>query len=899
LAQAYAHGLPVDWAKVFQGNRIDLPTYPFQRRRFWLEEPEIADAARLGLTTPEHPLLGAAVALPESGGFLFTSKLSLDTHPWLADHAMHGVVLLPGTGFVELALRAGDEVGCPALEELTVQAPLVFPAEGGVRLQVVVGAAESGLRRVSIYSQTDNSPEWTLNAQGTCSPGVSAATMATSWPPAADEVDVRAFYDEIAGTGFHYGEVFRGLRRAWRQGTDVFAEVALPEDVEVNGFGLHPALFDAALHAATLAKGDVTPKLPFAWTDVQLHAVGATALRVHIRPVGPDAFAAELFDATGAPVATVGSLVARPVSADQLSTAPDSLFQLTWTPVATPPAAEVTFVTDLAELTEVPPVVGIRLSTPDTVLPVAARDLTARALDLVQWWLADGRFADSRLAIVTSDAERDPAMGTVWGLVRSAQAEHPDRFVLVDTDSPLAGSLVGTAVATGEPQVLVRDGSLHAPRLTRATTGSAVALDPDGTVLITGGSGGIGRLVARHLVAKHGMRHVLIVSRRGGDAPRAVQLAAELGSAVRFAACDIADREALAGLLAGLDRPLTAVIHAAGTLDDGVVESLTPDRVDTVFRSKVDGAVHLDELTGELAAFVLFSSAAGILGSPGQGNYAAANVFLDSLAARRRAAGLPATSIAWGYWAQDSDMVGHLGDDSWHRRMSRGGVLPLSTELGLELFDAALRSDSAVVLPVRLDPGAVSSSLLYGISRRRSAAVAEVHSLAGELATMPASRRDQVLTELVTNHVAVVLGYEPGMAVEPTSPFKDLGFDSLIAVELRNRLAQATGLRLPATLVFDHPTPADVRTFLRSQLVADAPEPADVLLAELDGIDDAIAALQPAGTGRARLVARLQALLAKHNDTGRAERPVLETATDDEMFALIDTQLGTALTPGD
>jgi acyl carrier protein len=404
--------------------------------------------------------------------------------------------------------------------------------------------------------------------------------------------------------------------------------------------------------------------------------------------------------------------------------------------------------------------------------------------------------------------------------------------------------------------------------------------------------------MVRHLATAYGARHLLVVSRRGPAAPGAADLADELcqvGASVTFAACDVSDRGELAKLLAGLDRPLTAVIHAAGVLDDGMLESLTPERIDTVFKSKVDVAVHLDELTrdADLAAFVLFSSAAGVFGAPGQGNYAAANAFLDALAVRRRAAGLPATSLAWGMWSE-AGMAGGSDESGRQRRMARSGVLAMPTDLGLALFDAAVARDDAVLVPVRLDLATVSSPLVRGLTRRRTGAPSvAVTSLADQLAVMPAVRRDKTLTDLVLAHVTTVLGYEAGTVVEPSQPFKNLGFDSLLAVELRNRLADATGLRLPATLVFDHPTASELIAFLRSELTTDEPSGAVALLARLDQLDEALDSVEVADADRAMLAARLRTLTAKHSGSP-ADRKVVDTATDDEMFALIDGAIGTS-----
>jgi polyketide synthase 12 len=352
-------------------------------------------------------------------------------------------------------------------------------------------------------------------------------------------------------------------------------------------------------------------------------------------------------------------------------------------------------------------------------------------------------------------------------------------------------------------------------------------LDPDGTVLITGGTGGLGALFARHLAKVHGARRLLLVSRRGQAAKGAAELTEELrglGAQVRVEACDVADRDLLAALLGSLEQPLTAVVHAAGVLDDALVGSLTPEQVERVMRPKVDAAVNLDELTAgtELSAFVLFSSVAALIGNPGQGNYAAANTALDALAARRRALGRPATSLAWGLWEQATGMTGGL-EQAQLGRLERMGIKPINDELGLELFDQAGAQDEALLVPVRLDQAALRAQaqagllppLLRGLVRvpaRRAQAAGG--SLAQRLAAIARPDWEGVTLELVQAQVAAVLGHALATAIDPGRAFKELGFDSLASVELRNRLTHTTGLRLPATLVFDHPTPVAVARYL-------------------------------------------------------------------------------------
>ncbi|MEU3148729.1 SDR family NAD(P)-dependent oxidoreductase, partial [Streptomyces sp. NPDC006999] len=357
--------------------------------------------------------------------------------------------------------------------------------------------------------------------------------------------------------------------------------------------------------------------------------------------------------------------------------------------------------------------------------------------------------------------------------------------------------------------------------------------NPDGTVLITGGTGGLGRELARHLVTARGARRLLLVSRRGIEAEGAAELRDELaaaGAVVDITACDMAEREAVEALLAEVPaaHPLTAVVHAAGVLDDGVVTSLSAERVSDVLRPKVDAAWHLHELTRDLdlAAFVMFSSVSGVMGSAGQGNYAAANVFLDALAQQRSASGLPALSLAWGAWVQDAGMTGTLSDAS-ARRMAASAAPPLTVEQGLALWDAATVSDEPYLVPIGASgntrmPGEVPPllrNLVRGTRRAAATAVGGARvaaDLTRQLLQTREEERVRVLLNLVRGEAASVLGHSSPKAVEADRDFHDLGFDSLTAVELRNRLTGVTGLRLPATLVFDYPTP----TVLAEHLVA-------------------------------------------------------------------------------
>ena len=651
-------------------------------------------------------------------------------------------------------------------------------------------------------------------------------------------------YDQAAGLGLEYGPAFQGLRAVWRRGDEVFAEVALADEQHADAakFGLHPALLDAALHALFPGSDAQQAKLPFGWTAVSLAAGGATALRVRIAPAGDDAITLHAADTAGRPVLSVGALSLLPVTPEQIraaagSGAGQSRFGVDWT--------------------------ATTLSTVDkdvqaTAVPVATAH---EALAAVQNWLADEQPENARLVLVTQGAvgvtaeERVPNLdaAAVWGLVRSAQSEHPDRFVLLDLDETTdSGKLAHAVAASGETQLAVRAGQTYAPRLVRAQdTPGELELDPDGTVLITGGTGGLGAQLARHLVTTRGVRHLLLASRRGPDADGSAALVAELaelGAEARVAACDVTDREAVAGLLSAIpaEHPLTGVVHAAGVLDDGIITALTPERVDRVLGPKVTAARHLHELTAdaEPALFALFSSAAGVLGTPGQANYAAANSALDALAHDRRAAGLPAVSMAWGLWDSASDMTGELSDTD-RARLGRGGFGALPADEGLALFDAAAGADRPLSVLIKIDPAAVAKatatvppilrSLVRATGRRASSArSAPAGELVQRLTGLAEAEQRQVLLDAVRAQVAGVLAHGSAESIAPTQAFKELGFDSLTSVELRNRLNSATGLRLPATLVFDYPNP--------QKLV-------DHLLAELGGATATTEVVAPARTG--------------------------------------------------
>ncbi|WP_406815817.1 SDR family NAD(P)-dependent oxidoreductase [Mycobacterium sp. M23085] len=1259
-AQAHVAGVAVDWRAALAGlggRPVDLPTYGFVRQRFWLPGGSTGsqDVAALGLAGAEHGLLGAVVARPDSGGVVLTGRLSTAAQPWLADHAVGETVLFPGAGFVELAIRAGDEVGCGVLDELTLSAPLPLPAAGGVQVQLVVGAPdESGLRRLAVYSAGEHpDAEWMLHAEGLLRPGtVTPAADFSIWPPAgATAVDVTGAYARLAQRGYEYGGAFQGLRAMWQRGDEIFAEIAVPAEAGAQdaGFGVHPVLLDAALHAVGVAAEQDQTLLPFSWQGVSLHASGASRARVRIAPAGAGSVSVELADGAGLPVLSVRSLAMRPVSAEQLTAAPargshaEGLLDVTWSPIALGggDGAEAT----LWELGD---------HGGDVVKSVHAA--TAEILAELQSRL-DGE-ATGVLAVQTRGAVAlagedvaDLAGAAVWGLVRSAQAEYPGRVVLIDSDGSLdAGAVIGC----GEPQVVVRQGVAYAARLRPVRTGSTVALPaggwrldaggagtledlvvspcarteltrgqvrvavaavgvnfrdvlvalgmypgggqlgaegagvvvevgpdvtglavgdavmgllgvvgseavvdqrvvtpvpaglplvaaagvpvvfltalyglsvlgglragervlvhtatggvgmaavqlarhwgaevfvtasrgkwdtlramgfdddhigdsrttefeakfakvladgggagfdvvlnslageftdaslrllapggrfiemgktdvrdphvvaegyrgavyrafdlmeagPDRTaamlaeivglladgvlkplplktfdvrcaaaayryvsqarhigkvaltvpsgpgevlsgcggglagssVVITGGTGMAGSALARHLVDRYRVAHVVLVSRTGDRAAGVGELVTGLQAAdaqVSVVACDVADPEAASSMLARIPAqyPLRGIVHAAGVLDDGLISSLTPDRVDAVLRAKVDGAWNLHELTRqlELSAFVVFSSMAGIVGTPGQANYAAANSFLDGLAAYRRAHGLPGLSLAWGLWEQASAMTAHLGDRD-KARMSRIGLAPLSTAQALAAFDAAMLADVPVLVAARVDRAALSDNiaalppllreLVAGPTRRvidDTDVTASATGLSARLHGLTTEARQRELVDLVCGNAAMVLGVPNPADIDAGRAFQELGFDSLTAVELRNRLKNATGLTLSPTLIFDYPTPTALAAHLDAQLAGTAGgDDQPNLMGRFNDVTRELQALLGAPNWdaddksvlRARIHSLLAALPAGEPPDSAQLDDDLAAATESQLFAILDEELG-------
>jgi acyl transferase domain-containing protein/acyl carrier protein len=906
VLEAHVRGVGVT-VPVPRGRRVDLPTYAFQRERYWLDD--LRGAEDVTGAGQRHRLLSAVVDLDEDG-CVFTGRVPLRPGDWPSDHVVLDRVLLPGTAVLDLVVTAGRHVGFGHVSELTLVVPLVLRADAPAALRVRVGPVEDGRRRVTVSSRFDEREDWVGNAEGVLTADeMPVEAELGAWPPAAAEpVDLSGFYDDFARAGIDYGPAFRGLRAAWRRGEVVFAEIA-HDDLAGDGFAVHPALLDAALQAMAVGRSGSGARLPFAWTGVALGHDVPSRLRVRVTPAGDDAVSVLVADELGTPVAVIGSLSTRAVSAAGLGrgAVEDSLFRLEEVPLDVPPARtgrwavlgedhpEVAAalgvgwtVREPADFTEIPDVVVLPVRGDDAD-PVGAthRAVIGMAATL-RSWLADERVAQTPLVVLIRPD--DLAGAAVGGLVRSARSEHPGRFVLVECADDESLPLVANALATGEPHVTIAAGRLAAPRLARSGPPEPRrSIDPDGTVLITGAGGLLGGFLARHLVAEHGVRRLVLLGRTkpsGFD---------DLAAEVTAVACDVADRDAVAAVLAAVpaEHPLTAVLHLAGVLADGVVRSLSPDRVSAVLRPKVDGAWNLHDLCGDVSSFVVFSSAAGIFGGAGQGNYAAANAFLDALVRVRRSAGLSGQSLAWGWWGVDSGMTGGL-DDVHRARLAQTGVIPMTTDEGLALVDAALGSPEAVLAPMRLDLLAVRDRdipLLRRLVRtRRTAPKTDVDGLSRRLAAASDAERGRVLLDLVSRHAAAVLGLTG--AVDVTRGFLELGFDSLTAVELRNNLNAATGSRLTATALFDHPTALALAEHLGVALAGKAGPPVDEVARGLGAVEALVAGLPPGDPGRAEARTRLRALLATWEEPEPDDGTALETADLDEMFAIIDDELG-------
>lgn len=884
LGQLWVRGVQVDWRAVFKGteaNRVELPVYAFQRRRYWLDPPKPAAVQSEDTGSLGHGILLHATSIPGTSKIICSGHLSATRQPWLRDHVVGGQTIVPAAALTELALRASRE--CTGtdesmiLEEFTFVAPLTLhPKEdAGLQIQVLMGELkEHANRSVDVYSRPKGAPtqnEWTRHATGTLKLASLFNTgedkVSNNAEPTREEdgyedekklADVSRAYDALAGAGISYGPSFQRVRAVWRPHSDGQDSKELqayiePPQTQSQKYAVHPALLDAALHASLLAAPDAAAgeiRLPFLLRGVRVSAGSGTgSVIARIRELGEDRFSVTLTDrSTGALVAEVSEVVTRAWTGPAAGgPATGDLYRLEW--------IEPTQLNTRGELKE-------SLSQPDELYRVrgaredggevkkdaienGVHEAVAEVLAVIRNWSAEKGYAGGRLVIVTEnatvDSDSDLVSAAVWGFVRSAQAElSGGRIVLVDLDgSPESEAALLPALVSKEEVFAIRRGTLVIPRLSKVSTASTQALilpgtsaaastlDVSGTVLITGGTGGLGALLSRHIARAYGAKHLLLVSRSGMKAASSRLLHKELSSEgviVHIEECDCSDRERLATLFTnntGQSRPpISAIIHCAGVVDDAVLSSQNPERVSRVLRPKVNAAWHLHELApATVRSFVLFSSFVGILGNEGQTAYTAGNAFLDALARFRVARGLPALSLAWGPWLNEVGMAAENRLKAHNPRL--GNAKPFTDQQGLQLFDMAMQrstSSQPVMAPLLVEGALPLMSAVTGTaSRTKPSSQGGAGTWREKLAEIPPEHRDDELLSLVRGEVAAVLGYQDQNL--PDRPLTELGFDSSTSVLLSNRLRRSTGLLdLPVTLALDYETLPALVQYLSGRL---------------------------------------------------------------------------------
>ncbi|MFE0254221.1 SDR family NAD(P)-dependent oxidoreductase [Streptomyces sp. NPDC059010] len=846
-AELHVHGRRIDWRRLVPHTApADLPTYAWDTQRHWTEPAASATAPGL-FDRAAHPLLGIQLQSADETRWTFRNEWSPATADWLPDHTVFGRTVVSGTTLMELC-RAALDVARPDtpadVTDLLLLAPLVLPGTGTVEVSVEVVTA-GPVPEITVHSRPrdQEATDWTLHATASAAePAATPADEPPAWPETAEPAWTEDTYERLTALGLGYGPAFQGVRQAAATGDGtLLARLSLPPVARdtADPYPVHPALLDAALQVtAVLDTADQRVLLPVAVGRCVLPPGGASDLTASVRRTGGSGtdltLDVRLWDADGFPAGRLEGVRLRAVSPADLSGGSENgrhLYEVAWTAVAQETTGDggaadtvVRFWPD--------PAAGLEPAR-------AAHELAAEALAELQTLVAlPPDEAPARTVWVTRGAvsacEGDPVPGlaqsVLWGLARSARAEHPELgLTLLDIDGDDAPELPSVAAHADEPELAWRGGELLAPRLVRARPappGRPVAIPTGGTVLITGGLGAVGRHMAR-LLAENGVPRLLLTSRQGPEDPRTADVTAELtalGAEVEVAACDVADAAAVADVLArvGDEAPLRGVVHCAGVLADGVVAELTPERLAQVLRPKVDGATHLHRLTAEhpLDLFLLVSSAAGVVGNAGQANYAAANAFLDQLAHHRRALGLPGVSVSFGAWAGEGLAAEHADLE----RMARLGHRALSPEQGRELTELSLRRDAAHLVAWALDlprlraaapAGALWRSLLPAPRPDRHGGPGGsggpggpgVHTLADRLARLPQAERAARVLALVREEAAHALGLRSAESVRPDQPLRDLGMDSVTAVDLRNRISARIGTKLPATLLFDHPTP--------------------------------------------------------------------------------------------
>ncbi|WP_460110342.1 SDR family NAD(P)-dependent oxidoreductase [Streptomyces sp. YKOK-J1] len=891
-AELHAHGRRIDWRRLVPaGTPAELPTYAWDPARHWTE-PESAGGVPALFDRSAHPLLGVQLQSADETRWTFRNEWSPATADWLPDHTVFGRTVVSGTTLLELCRAALAVAGPDEAADVTgllLVGPLVLPASGTVEVSVEVVTA-GPVPEVTVHSRPRGQAGWTLNATASAAPAApDTAEQPPAWPESPEEAWTDGTYDRLAGLGLCYGPAFRGVRSVVGTGDgELLARLSLPAGARdtADPYPVHPALLDAALQVtAALGPAGRRALLPVAVGRCVLPAVTGGELTARVRRTGGTGgtgtdltLDVTLWDADGLPAGRLEAVrlrAADPADLDAGSENARHLYEVAWTAAGGEPddAPDLTWAVAgdpadprAAAARHALPGAGDRADVavrlwpspaPDADPVAVAHETAAGALEELRRlvalpedqapartvWVTGG-------AIAAADGDRVPAyaQSVLWGLVRSARAEHPDLgLTLLDLDEAVLDpvpALRAAAGLTGEPELAWRDDELLVPRLIRARPGKAgrepaagpdraVAVPMDGTVLITGGLGAVGGHIAR-LLAERGVPRLLLTARGGAGDPRAEEAVASLaalGARAEVVACDVTDPAAIAGVLVavGEEFPLRGVVHCAGVLDDGVIGELTPERLERVLRPKADGAAHLHRLTAgtPLDLFLLVSSAAGVVGSPGQGNYAAANVLLDQLAHHRRASGLPGLSLSFGAWAGEGLAAAHADLD----RMARLGHRALTPEQGRDLVALALRGHAphlvgwVLDLPRLRTTDAADTALWRTLLPAPRTGGAAGGALAGRLARLPEPERGERVLALVREEAARALGLRSAASVPAGRPLRDLGMDSVTAVELRNRLAARLGVRLPATLLFDHPTAGRLAEHLLAHALGD-PSPA-------------------------------------------------------------------------
>ena len=933
LGRFYVAGGAVDWpafAAPHGGRVVPLPTYPFERRRHWLDTPtRWWEAPKQGGLA--HPLLGQHVPLAGKE-VVFETRLGVDDEPYLGDHRVFGRIVVPAALQLEMVLAAGEAwLGSTdhAIEEMVIQSALILPGRGARRVQLVFEDAGDRVP-FTLSSQPDDAAagaDWTVHAAGVLCTGVDVSPPApldldglSTRLDAAEQVDGDATYAQLEASGFGFGPAFRCLRQMWRSDGASISRMTLGDAQlrTASSHGLHPALLDSAIRSifASVVTDQVGQAyLPFEVGSYKLYSRGASEAWVEARVLGDPSPSADflmtevmLWDSAGQPLAELRGLrvIKTPLEALARIDAPELpewLYDVAWKPVETPVDATPELagswllanlghdaplvdqvaakiegaggrVHTVASAAEIEP--GLVALAGDEALagvlvfwgaadydpgqtPIVAETTAISGLEVLQalldaseelgasehrrrlWWVTDGAQP------VTGGGDLALDAAPLWGLGRVWQQEHPEwASTLVDLEPGAdpdsnASAIVGLLDADADSQLALRDGKLLGPRLVRATpspTPVIGALRQQSTVVITGGLGNLGLLVAKHLVSAHGFRHLLLLGRRppSEGASEVIEALRSEGATVTVAQVDITDRSALQAVLTDVpeSHPLGGVVHAAGVLDDGVVDNQTAPRFSSVLAPKVRGAWNLHELTlgADLGFFVLFSSSASLIGPPGQSNYAAANAFLDALAHQRRASSLPAQSLNWGPWS-GAGMAARLADAD-QARFARFGFDMIDQAPGLQMFDAALGRPEAqlAVLPIDAERlkkaasvGQVPSILAAivetkgGASRR---AAVPKSALFEQLAQMPEERRQTALMDALRERVASVLELSSPLDVPVDKPLQDLGLDSIMAVELRNEVSALAGKSLRATLLFDYPTLDGLSGYMLKDLLPSA-----------------------------------------------------------------------------